>query len=236
MRHEGPFKSIQNFIVFMGYYDLHVEIKDVEKAVEMAVRLGYSGVGIVGLTKEETKNMENVISVGLIKAKSKEELKKKLSEERKKYEVIIVSGGIYDVNRAACEDSRVDILAHPEYGRNDSGLDHVCVKAAAENNVAIEINFSEILNSTNRVRLFRHLRKNIMLARKYGAEIVIASGAKSLWEMRAPRDLAGFVFLLGLDLNKSIDGISTIPEEIVNVNREKLEGKRFGDVRVVDNG
>ncbi|MCD6381971.1 MAG: hypothetical protein J7L43_03270 [Candidatus Aenigmarchaeota archaeon] len=222
----------------MDYYDLHIEVNDVDKVIELAKRLGYSGISIINIDKETAKSLSekhefDVISSKMIVVNSKDELKKELSESRTNYEILIVSGGTYEINRAACEDSRVDILAHPEKGRKDSGLDHICMKAAEENDVAIEINFSEILNSGHRSRTMAFIRNNIMLAEKYNTKIIITSGAKSIWNLRAPRDLASIGFLLGMELGKSIQSVSTIPEDIIRINREKLEGKRFGSVRII---
>lgn len=226
----------------MGYYDLHVEVKEnVDEVVELAKRLGYTGLALVNVEREVAKSLSekhgiDVVSCKMIIANTKDELKRELSKNREKFELILVSGGIYEVNRAACEDSRVDVLCHPEKGRKDSGLDHICVRAASLNNVAIEINFSEILNSGNRPKTMSLIRNNIMLCNKYDAKVIITSGANNKWELRAPRDLAAIGFLLGVELNKAIQSVSSIPEEIVRINREKIEGKRFGNIRIIEGG
>lgn len=224
----------------MRYYDLHIEAKEkVEDIIEISKRLGYAGIALINVDKETAKSLSekhsiDVISCKMINVSSKDELKRELASSRMSYEIILVSGGLYEVNRAACEDSRVDILCHPEKGRKDSGLDHICVKAAADNNVAIEINFNEILNSGNRAKTMALIRNNIMLCSKYETKVVITSGANNKWGLRAPRDLAAIGFLLGMDLNKAIQAISSVPEEIVRINREKIEGKRLGNVRIIE--
>ncbi|MEM7816601.1 MAG: RNase P subunit p30 family protein [Candidatus Aenigmatarchaeota archaeon] len=235
----------------MGYYDMHIEIKEnLEEVVKFAKMLEYAGI-LIALNEQEINNeyeikkIENLkklaiengidIIIGLlIKPKNKEELKRVLDEFRKKVEIVAVSGGIYEINRAACEDSRVDILYHPELGRNDSGLDHICVKAASENNVAIEINFNEILQAKNRPKILTFMRRNVKLCKKYGANVIITSGAKNKWEMRAPRELASIGYILGMDLKTAIDSVSIIPENIIKTNREKLNGRLIKNVRVVD--
>lgn len=224
---------------------MHIEIKEnFEDVIKFAKRLDYTGIFIA--VDEENFNISNnlkniAVSIGIdivlgivLKPKNKEELKKALNEYRKSVEVIAVSGGDYEINRAACEDNRVDILYHPELGRNDSGLDHICVRAASENNVAIEINFNEILEAKNRPKILTFMRRNIKLCKKYGANIVITSGAKNKWEMRAPRELASIGYVLGMDLKTAIDSVSTIPESIIKTNRDKINEKQIGNVRVVD--
>ena len=130
----------------------------------------------------------------------------------------------------------VDVFVPPELGRKDSGLDHICVKAARENNVAIEVNFREVLESYKKRRVFvlSAIKKNIKLCRNYGTNIVTTSGAVNKWGLRSGRELASISHLLGMDLGVAIDSVSTVPEEIVRVNREKLSGKRWEGVNVVE--
>lgn len=224
---------------------MHIEIKEnLEEIIKFAKRLDYSGIFIT-IEEQDIKKIEDLkriaiengidlISGLIIRPKSKEELKRIISDFRKSVEVIAVAGGNYEVNRSACEDSRVDILYHPELGRNDSGLDHICVKAASENNVAIEINFNEILQAKNKPKILTFIRKNVYLCKKYGANVIITSGAKNKWDMRAPRELASIGYVLGLDLKTAIDSVSTIPENIVKTNREKLNEILIENVRKVD--
>ena len=82
----------------------------------------------------------------------------------------------------------------------------------------------------------RMLRKNIMLCEKYNTKIITTSGALSKWDLRAGRELASIPFLLGFDLGKALDTVSTIPHKLVNTNREKIAGNKFPGVSVVSEG
>ena len=139
-----------------------------------------------------------------------------------------MSGGNYEINRAVCEDPRVDILAHPELRRIDSGLDQVCLEAATRNNVAIQINFREILYSFRRPRsyILNHVTKNIMLTNHFRTPVIICSGAQSTWDMRAPRELVSIANVLGLDLGKAFLGVTSVPQQIVENNKKVLEGRK----------
>ena len=230
----------------MPFYDLHVHTalsigeNSVDEIIEMAKRLGLSGLGIVryyvGRIEKipESKDID-LVSVIIIKPDSKEELDALAKKIRNRVEVLMVHGGDYDINRAACENSMIDILCHPELGRRDSGLDHICVKAAQENDVAIEINFRETLESYKRQRVYilSSMMKNIKLCNKYNANVITTSGTVTKWGMRGGRELAAITHLLGLDLGKAISSVSTIPIEIVKKNREKLANKRWEGVKVI---
>lgn len=231
----------------MAYYDLHVHTSlsigenGVEDVAKMAKKLGLAGIGIVRyypVSAEHLPKIEGVdlVSSIMLKAAKSDELSNLAEKARSKAEVLMVHGGDYDINRAACENPLIDMLCHPELGRKDSGLDHICVRAAHDNNVAIEINFREVLESykRNRIYMLSAMKKNIELCKKYETKIVSSSSAVTVWGMRSGRELAALTHLLGLDLGKSIETSSTIPEQIIRENREKLAGKRLEGVSVSD--
>ena len=108
----------------------------------------------------------------------------------------------------------------------------VCARAAAENKTAIEINFRQILEAYKRSRsnMLTHMKRNIMLCKKFNADVITTSASLSKWNMRSARELAAIAYLLGLDLGNAIDTTTIIPEELVRTNREKLAGKRIEGV------
>lgn len=239
----------------MKFYDLHTQSNlsggesSVEQIIEFAEKLGYSGIAICdnfqGLEKlNELKNeIENIktdleVYLGVkIQAKNVNELKETLSKVREKVMIVAVSGGDYTINRTACEDSRVDILFHPEAGRFDNGLDEPCLHSATQNNVAIEINFREILNSFRKPRSYtlNHIEQNIALCNRFKTPMVICSGADSIWNMRTPRDLISIANVLGMDIGKAFLSMSSVPLEIINENKKTLEGTKITEgVEVVE--
>lgn len=216
----------------MAYYDLFVQMDDAGAAATQAKLLGFSGIAARAVPAVKDPGFDFVNAV-VISPKTPDELHSELERIRQKYEIIAVSGGDYEVNRASCEDNRVDILLHPEKGRMDSGIDHICAKSAADNGVSISIVFSELLNSKNRPREIYFLQRNAYLCRKYGARMISVSGASGIWEMRAPREMASIAHVMGLEINEAIASVSSVPEEKIAANREKLSGSRFGEVRLV---
>jgi len=230
----------------MFFYDMHIHTiesigeNSVQEMIEMAKRLGFAGIAIVryytpGMDLELKCDGDiDIVNAIMIKAKTPGEMNKIAKKIRDKVEILMVHGGDYDVNRAACENSMIDILCHPELGRKDSGLDYICAKAANENNVAIEINFREILESygRNRVYILSALRKNILLCKKYDVKVVTTSAAVSKWGMRGGRELAAVSHLLGLELTDAVASVTTIPEEMVKMNRKKLKNEKWEGVEI----
>jgi len=231
----------------MRFYDLeiHTNFEEGENSVaeiaRFAEHLGYSGIAICDNfesldklrdLKEEISKIETTIDVYLgvkISAENPEELRKIIERVREEVMIVIVSGGNYSVNRAACENPKVDILMHPELGRVDNGLDEVCLKEAAKNNVAIGINFREILNRYRRPRSFLldRISQNIRLCKELKTPIIVCSGAKSIWDMRDPRKLVSITNVFGLELERAFVCISSVPQAIVENNQKKLSGEKI---------
>ena len=241
----------------MKFYDLQafsnysIGENPILEVSKMAERLGFEGIAIADVfenlekLKEQKAAIElarkevniDIVSGVTIKTRDKLEMKRLLGQVRDKVEIVIVDGGSYRVNRAACEDSRVDILARPEFERTDNGLDEVCLKAARENNVAIQINFREILHTYRRIRnhMLTHIGTNMRLADEMRVKLIVCSGAQSKWDIRDPRELVSLANVLGMELNKAFSIVSDIPQSIVETNRKKLEGGTIMDgVEVVE--
>jgi len=229
-------------------YDLHVHTNlsigenTLEEMVDFAKKLGLKGIGVVRYYVDRVEPLPKeidgieIINCMMIKAKNPQELNEIAVKIRDKVEVLMVHGGDYDVNRAACENSLIDIVCHPELGRKDSGLDHIAVKAAASNKVAIEINFRAVLESykKRRIRILSSMAKNVKLCREYNADIITTSGAVNKYGLRSARELAAMTNLLGLELGESIGSVSSLPGEIIKINKEKLAGRRWEGASMVD--
>ncbi|MDI6655511.1 MAG: RNase P subunit p30 family protein [Candidatus Hydrothermarchaeota archaeon] len=148
-----------------------------------------------------------------------EDFKNSLSKALLDY--TIVHGGDYDINRLAASSSRVDILAHPDLGRKDSGLDAVLARKAAENSVAIEVNLGSIIKSggSSRAHALKNIRRNLMLSRKYKFDLVAASGAKSRLELRSADGVSELLKLIGFTEEEALSAMGKIPEKILNRRR-----------------
>lgn len=228
----------------MRYFDFHVHSgfsggeSSIEQLASTAKELGYSGLCFSEYFQNEhrLKELKEEIAkvgkkVGMeiylgFEARNPKELYN-LANRRRMFDVLLVHGGDLELNRLACETPQVDILTHPENKRNDSGLNQVLAKLAAENNVAIEINFREILLATKRTRsmIEKSMTQNIRLTKKFHAPIIVSSGAISHWELRGPLTLVSMASQLGLDLKDAKDCVSKIPENIIKQIKERKSEK-----------
>ena len=226
----------------MKFYDIGIRSSlsegenSVGQIIESAEMFGFEGIVICD-KPENLKQLKEAIKIAQpkievhagvrISAKDPKDMRDQVNRYREEATVVIVEGGDYDINRAACENPKVDILSCPERGRIDSGLDEASIKLASNNGVCIEINFSEVLHSYRRGRAYilSHMKTNVRLCHDLNAHIILCSGALTKWDMRDPRELVALGNVLGMDLNKSFDSLTTIPEHIVEKNKAKLEGK-----------
>lgn len=224
----------------MDYFDLHIHSafsggqSSLEQLTSTARELGYRGIcfaeyfkgldqikKLYGQIEKIKKNVGIDIFLGFEARDSKEV--EKLKNIRRKFDVLLVRGGDVELNRIACETPEVDILTHPEYERFDSGLNHVLMKLAAKNNVAVEVNFREILitSKNTRSRVMSNIGNNIILAKKYGAPIILCSGAISHFELRSPECLISIASQLGMKLDEAKSSASKIPGKILSQSKER---------------
>jgi ribonuclease P/MRP protein subunit RPP1 len=231
----------------MKFYDLFVQSdlsggeSSLQQLVDFAKKLGYSGIAVCdnyqGVDKlEELKkriselktDIEVYSGVNIIPT-SVIEMKEIISKVRERVNLVVVSGSDYSVNRAACDDSRIDILMHPELGRPDSGLDEPSLEAATQNNVAIGISFREILFNFRKPRAYilNNIAKNLMLCDHFRTPFVVCSCAQSVWGMRNPREFVSLINVLGLDIGKAFASTTSTPQSIVEGNKKTLEGDKI---------
>mgnify|MGYP006281886465 CR=1 FL=1 len=228
------------------FYDLDIQSdlssgeSSVEEIIEFAEKLGFKGIAIsdYAVKTKDVRNLKEKISEvdtelevypGVkIKAGDVKNMKDKIRMFRNKVHVVIVSGGSVEINRAACKDPRVDILAHPEKNRKDSGIDHVIANLASENNVALQINVKQLLEVEGKTRshVLSHQRRNFELADKYGASLICSSGASSIYEMKGPRELAAFPHIHGMGISEALETVAKVPRNIIQ-NAEKRNSPDF---------
>ena len=207
------------------FFDFHVH--NIQLARE-AKRLGYNGIALIQSSKNYNKpdNLPieddfKIWSGVEIYAKNPEDLRKKVQKFRQSNNVLIVNGGDIKVNRAACEDPRVDIVAHPYKNRRDSGINHVLAKKASENNVAIELSINSLIKTrlSTRAKILSQFRQILKLYRKFNFPLIITSNAYSRYDLRTPEDITALAGCLEMTHNEIIDSLSKNPMDIIERSR-----------------
>ncbi|MEM1586068.1 MAG: RNase P subunit p30 family protein [Candidatus Bathyarchaeia archaeon] len=220
------------------YADLHLrppsdQIDEAKRLIKRASELGYSIIGlslplngnreIIEALRKEFPDVDLVTRIDL-SPKNARDLLKLLGKVRWKFEIVSVECMTRDIALQAAKDRRVDLLFFaPEDSRKHFfGISEA--KLASEKNAALEINMSPILylSGPSRINLLRVLRREVLIAMKYGVPIIISSGASNPYMLRRPEDYAFLVHLIDLDLNSAKEALSKNPKAIVERNRRKL--------------
>lgn len=231
------------------FYDLHVRFSEGWKEiVERAEYIGLSGICLVVSSKEDLENyfgeIEKVkkntsldVVKGILIEESKDKVVKLAKKHRKDFELVLVKGGDYELNRAACSCEYVDILSVPGKGRRDPGIDHICLKDAKENGVLMELSFRELLKAQgmDKIREMKKMKELLRLCMKTGVYFIVNSGAQNKWELRQGRELSSLSYCLGANQEEALYSNSDYAEKLVQENREKmsqpLKGVEVGDLK-----
>jgi ribonuclease P/MRP protein subunit RPP1 len=218
----------------MGQFDAYARTGDPEGAAKMAKALGWDGLCLVTQWKGKDslegfkgsirplRGLDIAVGVEIDSGKVKD-FRKVVRSVRKGVELVLVSGGDPEKNRAVLETPEVDALVRPWAERN-CGLDYVMARIARKNNVAVQFDFSGLLMSNKRTRVgvMARFLEAAKLVRKYSSPFVLTSGAMDPYDIRAPADLVSFGRVLGFrDPAIKVAMSDTILKE----NRKRLSGK-----------
>ncbi len=227
------------------FFDLHIEAQGLRENLDQAQRFGWSGVCLVSVFNpgfpDFRKQIEalkdgwslTVLAGAKVVAKDPSSVQDKARMALQAgADIILVEGGVDEINRAASECWEVDVLCHPEKvsgkdltDQKNSGIDHVTARFMAEKCIALEINFAELLNSYGmyRSQVMGRMRQNVMLAKKYGTPLIITTGAQDINCIRSPRDLLSVGLSLGMDADLARKALTDHPMRLVKKSRDRAD-------------
>lgn len=221
----------------MNYYacDLHALPDGSDSPSRLAFvarRLGYSGIVICNHSgtgklfgKEAARKVDRIeVAWGAeVAANNPKVLRSRITSLRDRAEFLAVHGGPDSINRAACEDSRVDMLAHPEDGMRS--LSVVAARAASDNQVAIGFDMRPMIQfrGKERSRWLSIFQRNLSLARKFDLEMIITTAPRSHFDLRAPREMIALAKLAGMEQWEAEEALG-YPKKILEQNRKRWAG------------
>ena len=186
--------------------------------------------------KDLKDNLKDDIDIDytlLIKSSNSSEIRKIVRKYRNKSSCISVLGGDLKVNRSCLENIQIDVLSKPYFKRYDAGLNHVLAKEAKDNNVAIELVFSDILKSylAYRSKILANFRDIYKLHRKYGFPLILSSGAESVFDLKTVKDFQAVFTQSGLSELEVRNSFDT-SKNILEFNKDR-KNMILSGVRVV---
>ena len=159
-----------------------------------------------------------------IKQEKKEDIIPLLRQNRRKYPIIGIECTTPDIAAWAAQDNRVDILRFPSLQFNklfSLSVANLMLKF----NKFLEVPLSALYTSSERVHipLIRDTRFALTRAVKKGVPIIFNSSGSKPTDQRNPFELSALGQILCLDSQKALDGISIIPNALLEENLKKVD-------------
>lgn len=213
--------------------DLHLkqplELSKTMEMINKAKELGYSAIALTvdeNTIPHKIRADIDVASRLNIEKASQRNLHDKLSQYRRKFEIIAVKCSTKEVARLAAKDHRVDILMFPgdPFNRRNVWLDYRERSLASNSTCSYEISSIDLLKNgvLRSTRLLNIIKKEVINAKKGKIPVVLSSGASSLLEMREPKALTALMSLIDVSEEDAQSMITLNPQKIIETNREKL--------------
>jgi len=150
-------------------------------------------------------------------------LRAMLSRDSAHFDLVAVRCENKAVARRAAQEPRVDLLEFPSdpSQRRHVNFDDKEAELAAGYSCALEFDLSSLLkvNPIDQARLLSMMRSEFAVAMKKGVRVVVTSGADTIYGLRAPRDLASILSLLGADWETCLTSLSTHAMSILERSR-----------------
>ena len=191
-----------------------------------AARMGYSSI-VVGNHHDSPEPegarlpITEIYGSVEIRIDSASKLSRIIPTLRNEYDILAVHGDNASVFRTAIENSRVDVVCHTH--RVHNGVNHVLARLASRHNVAMEFSYGPIirLRGSERERMLRDQASILALQRKYEFPYVVAGGAWSHYDIRAPRDVEALCATFGMEPEEVRLGLDHYPRAILKRSRDE---------------
>ncbi len=197
------------------YIDIVFPNGNEKEFIELAEKLSYTHIVFVydepnRIPKEKLKSKIKVLA-GLVAGD------KEIQKAKKYADIVLVKSSGND--RWVLEKSQADILfGLEEVQKKDfmhhraSGLNQVLCRIASKKGKTIAFPFSTVLNAKGmlRAQLIGKMMQNIRFCRKFKVKTVLASFAKTPYEMRASPELIAFSISMGMHPKEAKDSLSWI--------------------------
>ena len=126
-----------------------------------------------------------------------------------------VRGGELALNQAIVRKKGVNVLLDPIGLKSE--FDTAVGQIAKDYGIFIGISLKNIIETkhAHRPRLLSNLASMVEICKKIGNDMIIVSGARDIYGMRAPEDLASIGPLIGLTRAQSLWAISENPKALL---------------------
>ena len=207
----------------------------VKKMINKSSELGYRLIGIPiepNLMRDTIHELQRICSDAKIDLVTRLDLAPNTPHEllldlrrfRRRFEIVSVTCNSKSVARQAAKDRRVDLLSFPATNLRKRFFDYAEAELASKALSSLEIDMAPLLSlkGFSRIRLLSRLRKEVVIAKRFGVPVILSSGAKDPYLIRSPYDYAALAALFDMPQEPALCALSENPLAIIKRNREKL--------------
>jgi RNase P/RNase MRP subunit p30 len=206
-----------------NFIDLCLSPEKPSEVISIAKTLGYSAIG---LSQNEYVEGIDVVKRLDLDPRNTNELNRSLRNSRWHNEIITVNCRNKSVARQAGRDNRVDLITYPLVEKwKENHLNHQQAGLMRDSGCGYLVDLSLLLTNDAYILSKRteFLKRNVHNALKRDIPVVASSYAVDKWGQRDPYGLASLLSLLGVEEEKALDMVSSVPYDIVKRNRGKLK-------------
>ncbi|PUA34336.1 MAG: hypothetical protein B9J98_00370 [Candidatus Terraquivivens tikiterensis] len=209
------------------FVDFWIRPNDADALKEMCKRafeLGYSAL-VVEVPKNMSEGLESSFyeyglefyKKAVVSARTRGDVLEAAARLRHNYDVLTVHCLTRDAALVALRDGRVDTVAFRPNGF--MAFDRHMLSVTRN---PIELTLADATSDKATLQKIRALVQFINLK---GLSVVFSSCASKPVEQKGPLEVACLLNVLGLNFERSLDALSSIPSNILARNRAKLSGK-----------
>jgi len=127
-------------------------------------------------------------------------------------DLVLVDAGDQGFNRAVISLRGVDVIRQVHRAPNGA-FTHVTARMAADHGVALEFDLQPLvhLRGWPRQRVLQSHARLLRLQRKYGFPATVATNARSMLDLRSPREMAALTRLFGMGEEETLRALATPP-------------------------
>jgi ribonuclease P/MRP protein subunit RPP1 len=177
-----------------------------------AREMGLDSLAAIGVPSGENQGVR-VFSATVIREPSVKGVITALRTAAKGSDLALVDAGDQAFNRVVISLRGVDVLRQVHRAPNGA-FTHVTARMAADRGVALEFDLQPLvqLRGWPRQRVLQSHARLLRLQRKYGFPCTIATNARSILDLRSPREMAALTRLCGMGEEETLRAMATPPE------------------------
>ncbi|MFX1509806.1 MAG: RNase P subunit p30 family protein [Promethearchaeota archaeon] len=222
----------------MRTYDLHIRFnpnkneEEFRRIKEMAMKLGFRGIAVESPTRgrfEENASPFEVLHRITLAPRSAARLRMRAKKHAQETDLLVIRGRSKPIWHVAAEIPTIHMVMLNDV-EDYMTVDSKVARIMANHNKPVELCLHNLLTLTGsiRSRLMRVMNTAIDYLERANCPLVLTSGASSLYELRAPKELEALGYLASVSEKTAKNAIHEMPSTLVDslgISRDTKSGR-----------